>query len=732
MRLKAITWLMEVKMTKNPGRVTLPAEKGMEEEILRIAEKWGVDAVRDSDGTKLSDEILNMGFDIYSTLCLIREDNAWTKANRDCLQQTYLLSEPVIAAGNTIKVDLMKGYFSEQFQIDSVHDPKIWWEVIDRTTGDIVPAAQWAFEKDAGIVTINNALPWHKYTVSFLACQIWEPVSMYNHITNQWKEEHRLPVDPRHPKARKHLLEVLEKWLEEHPGTDIVRFTTFFYNFDLIYNENGRERQVDWFGYLSCVSPSALQNFKKEYGYRLRPEDFIDNGYYNTPFKVPSGNYLDWMDFNQKFIAGFAKECVDMVHKAGKKAIMFLGDHWAGTEPYGKYFGEIGLDAVVGAAGDGVTTRMISDIPVKATEARFYPYFFPDIFYKGGNPVKESMEVWRKSRRALLRKPTDRMGYGGYLSLAAAFPDFVEHIGQVCDEFRRIHQMARGTKPLSAPFKVAVLNAWGHIRTWMTHQVAHSLWNQRCYSYLGIMEALAGLPFDLEFISFEDIRQNGISEDTGVIINAGDAGTSWSGAEYWKDEEIVTAIRSWVYNGGGFIGVGEPSAYEYNGSFFQLSDVLGVQKETGYSVSHNKPSISVAEKHFITADIKNPIDFGEGMNCIYKCSDSVEVLALNNLSCSLTVNGYGNGRSVYIAGLPFNMENTRLLSRAIYWTAHKEAEMQNWYSDNPEVECAVYPETGCFVAVNNSGQNQLSSILKPSGDRIAVQLEPMGYKWFEI
>ena len=92
------------------------------------------------------------------------------------------------------------------------------------------------------------------------------------------------------------------------------------------------------------------------------------------------------LNFNSKFVSELAKECVDLVHKYNKKAIMFLGDHWAGTEPYGKYFPNIGLDAVVGAAGDGVTTRMITDIPVKETEARFYPYFFPDIFHEGRRP----------------------------------------------------------------------------------------------------------------------------------------------------------------------------------------------------------------------------------------------------------------------------------------------------------------------------------------------------------
>ena len=58
-----------------------------------------------------------------------------------------------------------------------------------------------------------------------------------------------------------------------------------------------------------------------------------------------------------------ARELVELVHQAGRKAMMFLGDNWIGTEPYGAYFPEIGLDAVVGSVGGGATLRLISDIP---------------------------------------------------------------------------------------------------------------------------------------------------------------------------------------------------------------------------------------------------------------------------------------------------------------------------------------------------------------------------------
>lgn len=714
------------------GRVTLPAQSGMEKEILALAREWGADAVRDSDGTRLSEEIMKMGFEVYSTLCLIREDPEWAKTHREYLQQAYLMSYPEIAISDTLEIDLIKYYFKEQFEIDRIHDPKRWWEVVDRTTGELVKESSWSFVPENGTVILQDAKKWHKYTVSFLAYQIWEPVSMYNHITNSWDEEHKMPLDPRHPEVRQHLLDLLDKWLEEHPHTDVVRFTTFFYNFDLIYNESGKEKQVDWFGYLSCVSPLAMEQFQREYGYALRPEDLIDSGYYNTLFRIPSKKYLDWMDFNQRFVAGFAKECVEHVHKAEKKAIMFLGDHWAGTEPYGKYFSEIGLDAVVGAVGDGVTLRMISDIPVKATEARFYPYFFPDVFRDGGDPVKESTGVWIKSRRAIMRKPVDRMGYGGYLGLAVKFPDFIGHVTEICRQFREIHDRSRGTKPYVAPFKVAVLNAWGRIRTWQTHQVAHSLWNQRCYSYLGVLEALSGMNFDVKFINFDDIKGTDTLSDVGVIINAGDAGTAWSGHWYWTDEKVITTIREWVYNGGGFVGIGEPAACEYQGSFFQLADVLGVQKETGYGVSSNKPAIKVEANHFIKDDLTGEIDFGEGMNSIYKCGTETKALDVDNLSCSLVVNTYGKGRAVYIAGLPFNFDNTRLLHRAIHWAAGREEDLFTWFATNPMTECTAYPEAGCYAVINNSLEEQETAVYKDINNKVYVRLRPMECRWFDI
>lgn len=713
---------------ENWGHFTLPGETGMEDIMAELVEKWGVDAVRDSDGTALSQRILDMGLQVYSTLCLVRLDNEYMKQNPRFRQQMYLVSEPEIATGDTLTVDIMKKYFDQQLEPNTDDDIHKYWQVIDRTTGETLTD----FSCEGNLVTIRGTKPFHKYTVDFLAYQLWEPTSMYNHLTNNWGDrEHLIPLDVRYPQAQEHVLEMLENWINEHPKTDVVRFTTFFYQFDLIYNNEGKERQVNWFGYLSTVSPLALEQFEKEYGYALTAEDFIDAGKFNTPFENPSKRYLDWMEFNQKFVSSFAKKCVELVHKHGKKAIMFLGDHWAGTEPYGKYFQDIGLDAVVGASGDGVTTRMIADIPVKETEARFYPYFFPDVFYEGGHPVEESLAVWGKCRRAMMRKPMGRMGYGGYLSLAYKFPEFIDHVTDIAGQFRSIAAKANGTHPYCAPFKVAVLNSWGSLRTWQTHQVAHSLWNQRCYSYLGALEALAGFPLDVVFLSFDDIRENGIPSDVGVILNAGDGGTSWSGGDNWKDPEIVTAIRAFVYNGGGFIGIGEPTACEYQGTYFQLSDVLGVQKELGFTASVNKPKVETAD-HFITKDVKGEIDYGEGMSMIYRAVDSAQVLNVQNNSCNLVVNTFGKGRAFYMAGSPYNAQNARILLRAIFWTAGREEDMLSWFSENPEAEITAYPETKSYSVINNSMQQQETVVHLGDGSTKTLTLAPMSCQWFEI
>lgn len=132
---------------------------------------------------------------------------------------------------------------------------------------------------------------------------------MYNHITNDWGDKpHHIPFDIRYEKSGKYAEEGLEAWLKANPKTDVVRFTTFFYQFSLVFNEDALEKYVDWFGYSNTVSPEAMIAFEKEYGYKLEPEDFVDQGFYNNTFRIPSKKFLDYIDFQQRFVSERAKD----------------------------------------------------------------------------------------------------------------------------------------------------------------------------------------------------------------------------------------------------------------------------------------------------------------------------------------------------------------------------------------------------------------------------------------
>ena len=717
-------------MSKTKGRVTLPSESNFLEETKEMLDRWGADALRDSDGTKLDDEIKSLDAKIYTTYFVARGHNEFAEQHMDECQQMLLMSKHCLATEDSLTIDFLDGYFREQVVADYVHDPQKWWEVIDRTTGEVVPASMWEIDKEHDLVTIKNATPFHEYTVSFFVYAIWDPTQMYNHITNNWGDKpHEIPFDVRQANSGTFAKDYLKQWLIDNPETDVVSFTTFFYHFTLVFNADAKEKFVDWFGYGATISIKALEEFEKEYGYALRPEDIVDNGYYNSTFRVPTKAYRDYMDFIQRFVAKKAKELVELTHEAGREAMMFLGDNWIGTEPYGPYFENIGLDAVVGSVGGGATLRLISDIPgVKYTEGRFLPYFFPDTFYEGNDPCIEAIDNWLSARRALMRNPVDRIGYGGYLSLAYKFPKFVDYIEQVTDEFRLIYDNVKGKKPYCG-IKVAILNSWGKLRSWQSYMVAHALWYKQTYSYFGILESLSGAAVDVVFLSFDDIREHGVPSDVDVIINAGDAGTAFSGGEEWLDDKLVTTIRKWVYEGGGFIGIGEPTAVHHGGRFFQLADIMGVDKELGYTLSTDKYFKDAVDSHFITEDHTGNYDFGETKHDIYALSGKTQILEYSNNEVHMAANTYGKGRGIYISGLPYSYENTRLLMRAMYYAANKEDKYHVWHADNLNCEVNAYPESGKYAILNNSNETQTTKFYDGEGNCETITLEPCQILW---
>lgn len=166
--------IMKMEQT---GRLTLPTDADVVAETLRLKNLLGADALRDCDGTEMPKELLTDPAKKYATYYTTRKDNAWAEANPDEVQQEYLISDRHTARGTKLRIHLMDGFHTQQLKVNTLDDPKRWWEVIDRTTGEVVPTDKWFFDEPTGEVEIET-VPYHEYTVSFLAFLIWDPVHM--------------------------------------------------------------------------------------------------------------------------------------------------------------------------------------------------------------------------------------------------------------------------------------------------------------------------------------------------------------------------------------------------------------------------------------------------------------------------------------------------------------------------------------------------------------------------
>ena len=180
---------------------------------------------------------------------------------------------------------------------------------------------------------------------------------MYNAVTNDWKDvEHQITFDVRQPKTHEYTMKRLRKFIEDHPYVNVLRFTTFFHQFTLIFDELAREKYVDWYGYSASVSPYILEQFEKEVGYKFRAEYIIDQGYYNNQYRIPSKEYQDFQAFQRREVAKIVKEMVDITHECGKESHDVPGRSLDRNRAvYGRVQDTIGLDAVVGSVGNGST-----------------------------------------------------------------------------------------------------------------------------------------------------------------------------------------------------------------------------------------------------------------------------------------------------------------------------------------------------------------------------------------
>ena len=205
-----------------------------------------------------------------------------------------------------------------------------------------------------------------------------------------------------------------------------------------------------------------------------------------------------------------------------------------------------------------------------------------------------------------------------------------------------------------------------------------------------------------------------------MVINAGRAGTAWSGGDAWADPELAAALTGWVHKGGVFLGVGEPSALPGGWGNFKMRNVLGVDLDTGARVCHGKYTFNVEH-------VPGLLPQGASVPAhdrIYLTGPETRVLAEADGAPTVTAHRVGEGCGVYLSGFRVNPENTRMLLNLMLWASGRSLR-QPWLADTPKAECAWFPEARKLVVINNSGEALTARVSTDWGEE-TVELAPCG------
>ena len=100
----------------------------------------------------------------------------------------------------------------------------------------------------------------------------------------------------------------------------------------------------------------------------------------------------------------------------------------------------------------------------------------------------------------------------------------------------------------------------------------------------------------------------------------------------------------------------------------------------------------------------------------------------SNQEVQMAVKSFGKGRGVYISGLPYSFKNSRILYRAVLWSASAEQELECWYSTNYNVEVHAYVKNNKYCVVNNTYTPQDTTVYRGDGS----SFEPVSYTHLDV
>ena len=155
--------------------------------------------------------------------------------------------------------------------------------------------------------------------------------------------------------------------------------------------------------------------------------------------------------------------------------------------------------------------------------------------------------------------------------------------------------------------------------------------------------------------------------------------------------------------------------------------------------SEDKYNITVNGKHFILDRIENPVDYGEDKKNVYALDGAniIDIVISDRFTRKVNVgevkmatNAYGKGRSFYITGLPYSVQNAKLLYRAILWAAGKEVMDKKSYCTNHLTEAHFYGDINMLSILRIKSKRRYFTIWS-EGREFDLAIAPYEIKWIK-
>jgi 1,3-beta-galactosyl-N-acetylhexosamine phosphorylase len=664
----------------------------------------------------LRNDLQAEGFKTFITRAPCHMGKSLTKKNPNWATKRYYWTAPAKAsASGPLTIDLQKTTAGRHRVIYTHADPKIYWRVYDRTAGETVPAEQWNLDAEKLTVTLDQPQAGHVYRVAFLA-----RAGRREGAKGFFKAAYPEPMIPQVAKAMPRI--VRNNLKTPFGDVDVWRATTIHYPFAMDYNLH------NWYGYQWGAGPAVQKAFTKATGKEFDPAWLIDDGRFGVVDYPPTQQYLDWMAFRMQALTPIWKSEVAASHELGKPVRVFWGDYWIGMEPYSDFLTETNTDAIVKACADSIVVRMITDIPAEIGKVMRYFWFSDKNIATPKETAGDILAWWTDMRRAVLFRCPDGLTWGGKWQpfvKAMSIPPLARAVGKVTDEFRLAHSLLNGKKAFTHPTTVYVVNAWGPLRSW-------AVWTNWMYPSTKFQRHLTDLPVNVRFVSIKEIAASGVPSDADVLINCGEPGSAWSGGHWWADGKAAAAIRTFVNNGGGLIGIEAPSYHPGEKTAWRLADLLGVDQagytskaaEAGLFSMFDVRRTQGMDSSETPADYRATLEPTDAAHWITAgpaqltqpkvrttvktkpLAEDLAVLYTGPAESGLmaTARQLGKGRCVYLPGVNDRGDAySVLLRRAIFWAAGQEKLHDRLVAEAPAVNVYAYPSESLLIVANRNG-----------------------------